>query len=274
MIQDIHHPRSVAEAVALRQGTPASCYYAGGTEINSRTWPWHATGEPTAAIMLDRLPLRRLEPTPAGFAIGAGITIQELVDGPGVPPLLAAAAREFANRNVRTMATLGGNAGSNGAWSSLAPALLCLDAQVSLCDAAGERTVAYASYVAQHDPRALITGFLVPAGWERRRGAARKHGRTATDVAIVSAAVSLAGDAARLERPLVAVNGAVPRATRLRALEDRLAGQPLPPRGEIDALVKAAVDPVTDLRGSAAFKRQLAAALVSDALRDALGHNR
>jgi CO/xanthine dehydrogenase FAD-binding subunit len=117
----------------------------------------------------------------------------------------------------------------------------------------------------------LITGFLIPLGWERRRGAVRKHGRTASDVSIVSAAVSLTGDASRLTRPLVAVNGATPHATRLRALEDRLAGQPLPPRDEIDALVKAAVAPVTDLRGSAAFKRQLAAALVSDALRDALG---
>ncbi|MBI4859519.1 MAG: molybdopterin-dependent oxidoreductase FAD-binding subunit, partial [Candidatus Riflebacteria bacterium] len=67
----------------------------------------------------------------------------------------------------------------------------------------------------------------------------------------------------------VAVNGATPRTTRLTALEERLAGQALPPRERIEELVRPLVRPVGDLRGSEEFKRHLAGVMVADALHEA-----
>jgi carbon-monoxide dehydrogenase medium subunit len=117
---------------------------------------------------------------------------------------------------------------------------------------------------------ALILAFEIPSGWEKRGWAVRKHCRTYNDVSIVSVGVSVSGSPAKLERPIIAVNGCSSRAIRLSALENRLEGNPLPPREEIDALVKPLVDPVGDLRGSAAFKRHLAAVLVSDSIHEAI----
>jgi putative selenate reductase FAD-binding subunit len=270
MIQEFHHPTSIAEAVRLRQASPASLYFAGGTEINSITWPSRPVGEFVTAILLDRLPLGDVTTADGAVTIGANVTIQELVDRPGVPPMLATAASQFSSRSVRHMGTVGGNIASNGSCSNLAPVLLALDASVELADAAGQRFVPLVDYLEHQDREALILAFRIPNGWQSRRWAVQKHCRTAIDVPIVAIGLTCGGNAQRIEQPIIALNGAVPHATRLTALEQRLHGQPLPSRDEVDDLVRQLVQSADDLRGSAAFKRHLAAVMISDGLREAL----
>ena len=269
MFHEFLAPDSVSEAVSLRRSLSSAMYLAGGTEINSTIWPCRPVEQARTAISLAKLPLVGLEVGPAVIRIGSLVTIQALVDRPDLPPVLAAAVRLFANRNVRTMGTLGGNIGGNRSCSNIGPALLALGTRIVVADGSGEKSLPLEAYLENQDKTALIVAFEIPAGWEKRRWAVRKHSRTANDVSILSVAVSFSKDGGRLVDPVVAVNGATPRATRLTTVEKRLAGASLPAPAEIEPLVRAAVCPVTDIRGSESFKRHLAGVLVCDALREA-----
>ncbi len=274
MFQEFHSPTTVQEALKLRQASSSSMYYGGGTEINSRVWPCRPLELPFTAVSLARLPLTEITPGTTGISIGSGVVIQRLLETPGLPPLLVAAARNFANRNVRNMGTLGGNIGSLSSCSNIVPALLALDASVKAAGPKGEETLSLVDYIARADRTFLVLSIEIPSGWEKRRWATKKHSRTANDVSIVSVSVSFAGDASRVDKPVIAVSGVAPRVIRLGKLEAQLDGKPLPPREETDAAVKTLVSPPADLRGGAEFKRHLAAVMVSDALKEAAAGGR
>ncbi|MBI4859520.1 MAG: FAD binding domain-containing protein, partial [Candidatus Riflebacteria bacterium] len=151
MFQEFLTPTSVAEAVRLRKTLPSATYLAGGTELNSTVWPCRPVDRKSTAISLARLPLAGLEVADTGVRIGACVTIQTLADRSDLPPALAAAVRLFANRNVRTMGTIGGNIGGNGPCTNIGPALLALDARIVLASGSGGRTVPLADHLANQD---------------------------------------------------------------------------------------------------------------------------
>jgi CO/xanthine dehydrogenase FAD-binding subunit len=65
------------------------------------------------------------------------------------------------------------------------------------------------------------------------------------------------------------MGGLGPRARRFPELEALFEGRPLPSVDETEAAIAKLIDPIGDLRGSAAFKRLRASALLADALRAA-----
>lgn len=268
---EFHKPASVAEAVELRVKYPTSTYVAGGTEVNARGWCVRCAGAAGVdrAVGVAHLPLGGIRKTDTEVTLGANACIQELIEHPDCPRLLVDAARQFANRNIRQMATIGGNLAGNKSCSNLIPSLLVMDAQVRLATAAGEKTVPLVDYVTAHDPRDLIVSITVSAHRAQALSATRKHSRTVNDISIISAAAAFLGGADRVERPLVALGGVAATVIRLRALESALEGRPLPSRDQIESMVKPLLSPIDDLRGSAAYKRQVAAALVSWSLHQA-----
>ena len=269
MFREFLTPSTIEEAVKLRNSIDSSMYLAGGTEINSIVWPCRSKISANTAIYLDKLPLKNVKVEKTKIEIGASVTIQELVENKSLPPMLLAAVRLFANRNVRTMGTIGGNIGGNRACSNIAPMLLALNTSIMLAGKNSKEKITLEQYFSNHDSEKLILSIEIPSGWQKRRWAVRKHTRTANDVSLVSAAVSFSGTEAKIEEPIIAVNGVVPHATRLYELEKKLDGQSLPSREAIDEEVKKLVNPESDLRGSSEFKKHLSAVLVSDALHEA-----
>ncbi len=268
MFHEFHVPATAAEAVELRRRHPASLYLAGGAEVNSRGG--HVRCAPGVqvdrVISLARLPLDGVHATGYGVSLGAGTVIQELIENPQVPPLLARAAGQFANRNIRNVATLGGNLAINRSCSNLIPSLLALEARLTVLGADGEKVVPIEEYVAGHDPAHLILSVGIPQNRLEAFWATRKHSRTVNDLSIVSVAVVHEGRRDSLKRVAVAVGGVAPTAIRLHDLEGRLEGHPLPDRETIEGLVKRQIQPIDDVRGSAPYKRQVAAAMVGWAL--------
>lgn len=101
--------------------------------------------------------------------IGAGVTIARLLQNPiaDAVPLLARTARTMCTRQVRNRATLGGNVASGGPDRSLPPALLALDAKVTLASESGERELALDDFLAPFGttnlgPDEIVTGVTVP----------------------------------------------------------------------------------------------------------------
>ena len=102
-----------------------------------------------------------------------------------------------------------------------------------------------------------------------RVAALRGFSRTSNDISLLNVAVSLGRTAGSVLAPLLAVGGVAPHVVRLHAVERAIEGEPLPDADELQRLVASQVRPISDLRGSAGFKRHLAATLAADALQQA-----
>lgn len=257
MVPSYHRPVSVAEAVQLKSKLgPRAVFLAGGTEVNNLHAP-----RPTALIDLAGLGLTKIEISPRGIRIGASVTFQQLIEHGDVPAFLKTAANQMWNRNIRNQATVGGHLGANRSCADLIPALLAAEAQVMLVDTEIPIDQALAG-----EP-GLILGVFVPST-SRAFGLAHQT-RTAADLSIITAAASLSLDGDRVCRPILAIGGVAPRVVRLQVVEKAIDGKPLPAAEQLESNIAAAVQPIDDLRGTAAYKRHLAAVLGARVLNSA-----
>jgi carbon-monoxide dehydrogenase medium subunit len=194
-------------------------------------------------------------------------------------PVLADTLAEVANVRVRLQATIGGNL-CDADYASDPPALLAaLGAVVELRSRRGTRTVAVRDLIVGHyatvvEPDELLADVAIPplpAG----AGAAYLKFRTRSheDRPCVGVATVAALDSDRRCRHLEVVVGAV--ADRPQRFPDILAefcGQPFD-AASIDDLAAAyasRIDPISDLRGSAAYRRRMIYVFVRRALRAAI----
>lgn len=257
MVPAYHRPASVAEALQLKEKLgQGAVFLAGGTEVNNLHAP-----RPKALIDLAALGLDKIEVSAKGTRLGAAVTFQQLIEHAEVPWFLKTAAQQMVNRNIRNRATVGGQLGTNRSCADLIPTLLSADAQVVLSD----RELPVEKYLAGE--QGLILAVLVPA---TKRGFGLFHQtRTAADISIVTASASLELDGKNVKKPILAVGGVAQHVVRLHDVEAALDGKPLPAQEQLEARIAEAVHPIDDLRGSAAFKRQIASVLGERALRAA-----
>jgi len=262
MSQGFHRPSTVSEAVTLQASLgDGALFLAGGTEINQK----HHPAAPAHLISLAGLELAGIARGDGAVVIGATTTFQQLLDAPQLPEVLRWAAAKLINRNVRNVATVGGQLATAKSCADLIPSLVALEARVLLATSDGSGAVALDQYVAAK-PAGLIVAVELPDAAPPRGVAATNFTRSANDLSVLTAAASVGRVGDAVSEPIVAVGGVAPHVVRLQAVEAALAGAPLPARSELEALVADAVTPIDDLRGSAAFKRRVAGALTADVL--------
>ena len=264
MANQFHAPESIEDALRLRRQLADACFLAGGTEINGERRAKPAE----QLIWLGRLGLGGIARREAGVSIGAMATLQEILESGLVHPAIHQAARHHANRNIRNAATIGGHLALARSCADLIPVLLALGARLRIVTEAGERELDLERWIAG-ERDGLLLSVEVPDPPDDLRVALEHHSRTANDVSILTVAVSFGCADGHLRGPILAVGGVAASVIRLRAAEAALDGKPLPDREQVEALVEAEVEPIDDIRGSAAFKQRLAAVLVERALRRA-----
>ena len=155
--------------------------------------------------------------------------------------------------------------------SDLAPALVALDASVTLASAAGERSVAVADLLAppmtderieyRLRPGELLTEITIPAQPDGANGAYLKAmDRQAWAFALVSAAAQVAIVDGKVTRARLVLGGVANTPWRVLAAEKRLEGQPLTPELATQAadLAVAGAEPLTHNRYKVALARELA----------------
>ncbi len=265
MSQGFHRPTSVRQALELQADLgPDALFLAGGTEINQKHHPHRASH----LISLAGLDLGGIGVSARGVVLGATLSFQELMEAPQAPPALVRAAAKLVNRNVRNVATVGGQLATGKSCGDLIPCLVALDARVLLANLSGSASVAVAEYVATK-PAGLIVAIEVPTPSAGRGVGLANFTRTANDLSVITVGASLERTSAGVQAPILAVGGVAATAVRLSAVEQALAGAPLPSRAVLTSMIAAAVQPIDDLRGGAAFKRKLAGELAADALVEA-----
>ena len=213
----------------------------------------------------------------SGLRIGGLATILEVESSQVVRqhyPLLAMACHVVANIRIRNMATIGGNLAHADSQSDPPAALVALDASVELSKRDSKRTVKLADFLIGSYETGLardeiLTALTVPPPAANSKGTYLKFTTRSSEdrpCAGVAAWVSRANGSAGQARVVV---GAVSPAPVVLS-EPLSAGQRLTAEmiGDISRRAGAAVDPIDDLRGPAAYKRQIVQVLVRRALNE------
>ena len=178
-------------------------------------------------------------------------------------PLLAHAAGEVGDPQVRHRGTIGGSIAHADPASDLPAVLLALGATVAVRGASGERSIPIDDFFlgfleSALAPDEVLTELVVPAapgaGWSFQ-----KFNRRAQDWAVV-------GVAAVAGRGIGLVNMA---ATPVRAAGTEAALRSGAPAADAAGRADEGLDPPSDLNASADFRRHLARVLVRRALEEA-----
>lgn len=252
MIHDYKKPAGVSEAVELMRSLPDGLWYAGGTRINNREY-----GEQSGtAVSIELLELDRVVCTEKVLTIGAAVTLQELIDHQYIPEVIKAAARFVHSRNVRNIATVGGNIGAATADSALLPLLLAYGAELETPDG----VVLLSEYLHSRSRDLILSVHITD--WDRA-AAVRKISRASSMPPVVSAAVVITQSDAGIINAGVYLGGLDPLPLRLDLVEKHV-------ETGNDAYIKAGVmsqiNPPTDSRGSREYKRYIAAEIVYECI--------
>ncbi|HEV8343568.1 MAG TPA: xanthine dehydrogenase family protein subunit M [Candidatus Binatia bacterium] len=218
-----------------------------------------------------------------GLRIGGLATHREVETSPVVRrriPLLAETYRHVATIRVRNMATVGGGLAHADPNQDPPPTLIALGATLKTGSNGGSRVIPLEEFFKDYyetvlKPDEVITEIFVP-GLPPNSGAAylKFLPRTADDYATVSAAAVVTLDKTRkvFTDVRIALGSVGTTPVRAREAEQVLRGQPVKPDALREAAEKAkqAVDPISDFRGSAAYKKEMAGVFVRRALERAL----
>ena len=257
-------PTSLEEALSLLAAHPDAKLIAGGTDVGvelnklGRHYP--------VLVALEHVPeLRQLAETDAELTLGSALTLSELeTQLGGRIPLLETMLQTFAARQIRNRATLGGNLATASPVGDLAPVLLACDAAVTLVSAEGERTLPLSEFFTGYRttvqrPGELIHSVTVPKRVGQLEAVYKVGKRGADDISTVAAAFSLGLLDGTVSSARLAYGGVAATPVRAFEVETFLRGKPWNARTASEAAVRlrSLFTPLSDLRGSAAYRRAL-----------------
>ncbi len=224
--------------------------------------------------------LRGIDDAGDHWRIGATTTWTDLIEA-GLPACfdgLKRAAREVGGMQVQNMGTVAGNICNASPAADGVPPLLTLDARVELSGPAGVSALPLADFItgSRRTRRAadqLVTAIIVPKPVAGARGHFLKLGsRRYLVISIVMVAGVIALDAdRRVTTARLAVGACSEVACRLFELERSLVGQSIdiPVENLVAEAHLAALSPIGDCRGTAAYRHDAALTLVRRLLAEA-----
>jgi CO/xanthine dehydrogenase FAD-binding subunit len=232
-----HRPATVDEALQLMaQPSIHSAVIAGGTHIIP-----HLKETVEAVIDLQAVGLTSLSTETETLTAGAMVTLQTLVDHDATPFLLREAALYEGPNTFRHVGTVGGSIIAAHKESEFVAALLVYEAEVTLQSLNGSKTMMLADFL-KDMPSALEGGLI-------------------TAVSIATGGKTASARVARtpMDSPIVA---ALARRSANGTIQLALCGVATAPvLVDPTSDIKAAINPPADFRGSAEYRRQMAATL-------------
>lgn len=274
-------PQTLPEALEMLAGhAPDALPVAGGTNlIPDLRGGKRRPGVLVTVAGLDEL--RYIGEQDRYVVMGGGVTVADLLENELIAehaPVLAEAARVFANPLIRNRATVGGNLGNASPAADTAPPLLVMDAEVKLSSASESRWVVLDDFFVDVcdsvcRPGELITAIRWPVPRPRTFGRFRKLSlRKSTAVAVVSVAARVTFDeAGRCEDAAVALGAVAPTPIRVGEAEEVLRGEVLT-AGVIEEATRfgcTAARCIGDVRGSAAYRERVTDVLLRRLLTEA-----
>ncbi|BAN90859.1 glyceraldehyde dehydrogenase subunit beta [Aeropyrum camini] len=234
--------------------------------------------KPAYVIYIGRIPgLSYIREEGGELRIGALTTHNEIEESSLLKeknPLLSETASKIGDLQVRNMGTIGGSLAHADPAADYPATLAALEASVVLKSKSGERVVKLEDfiigpYITDLRPNELLVEIRAPALTGSFGTAYEKLVFRASDFAIVGVAalVQLSGDGTA-EKVRVGLTGVDEKPVRARGVEEELEGKKL----SEDLIARAAerasegINPPTDIRASAEYRRRMARALTKQAL--------
>lgn len=209
-----------------------------------------------------------------GLRIGTLATMNEVSGSSCVRehyPFLSHAAGEVGSVQVRNRATIGGNLCNAAPSAETAPALLCLDAVLTLAGMKGERSIEIVEFFQGPGMTVLdgeiLTGIRIPP--VTRKGIYIKHSpRIAMDIAVIGAAVAVTLGPGGWEEVRIALGAVASTPIRVHEAEELLKkkGPTKEAIEEAGRIAREAASPIFDVRASAEYRREMVENLVKRAL--------
>ncbi|AKJ28030.1 xanthine dehydrogenase small subunit [Caldimonas brevitalea] len=263
-------PRHLQELLALREARPDAQLIAGCTDVGL----WVTKQHRRFASTLDVTGVHELQQViegPGQLEIGAAVRLSDAYAALVARwPQLRTFANRFAGLPVRESGTLGGNIANGSPIGDSMPLLIALGARVRLQSRRGARELALEDLYLGYRQTAMasdevLTHVLLPLHPPPGLLQAYKLSkRFDDDISAVCLALAVTLHAGRVQQVRIGVGGMAATAARAPQTEAALQGQAWD-----EATVRAAMavlrrefDPLSDMRASAAYRREAASGLL------------
>jgi carbon-monoxide dehydrogenase medium subunit len=282
---DYYSPDSVTETCESldRFGSKAKIL-SGGTDVISKVK--NGLFVPEILISLKNLEeLKKIEYVAGkGVVIGARATHNDLVNSTVLNDKylsVSEAAHHMASNQIRNIGTVGGNLCNAVPSADLPPILIALGATIKLVRSNGERIMLLEDFFTGPmktviAPNEILTEIVIPDQPSTGSNYIKFGLRQSGALAVVGVAVAVIVNGETMTEARIAIGAAAPTPIRARAAEDFLRGKTISDELLAEAGVIASTEskPISDIRGSAEYRRDLVRVFTKRALHKAIneGH--
>ncbi len=274
---EVYSPKSLAEALEiLSQKRDSIRPIAGGTDV--MVMIKDGVLKEKALLNLSYVSeLSYIKEEDTVILIGAATKYREIRRSPLInayAPILAEAVRQIGSPQIQNLGTIGGNLGTASPAGDSIPPLYVLNAKVKLQKKGGSREVPVDKFFlgprkTVREPDELITEVSVQKMEAGSYYFFEKLGlRSANAISVVSVAGILKLDQGRISYLRLALGAVAPTVIRAVEAEEAAKGSELNEENikKIAKLAMEATKPITDIRGTAEYRRKATYGLVYEAL--------
>ncbi len=267
----VFFPTSLEKFHALAAGRTDAVVMAGGTDLMVRLRS--TARKPENIICLENIAeLHTVECTETQLCIGAAVPLTRLLHSPELDnfSVLRQALSSIGSPLIRNMATLGGNICTASPAGDSLPALYVLDAEVELVSEGDSRKMPIASFIRGPGkidlrPGEILASILIPAPEPDSIHHFEKVGqRRALAISLAGMAALVQLDGENITRIRLAWGSVGPTIVRCPEAEQALEGgkMHLERLQRAAEIVRQTVSPISDIRATADYRRQVAGNLL------------
>lgn len=282
---DYAAPATLREAIGLLAAHPGAKPLAGGTDLLVQM----RAGRVSPGLVVDIKHIEELNAIDCdasrGLTLGAAAPCYRIYRNAAVAktyPALAEVAALIGGVQIQGRASIGGNLCNAAPSADSVPLLIALGARCRIAGPAGEREVAVEDFCTAPGRNLLAEGellvslrFPAPAPGS---GACylRFIPRNEMDIAVAGAGVSVVVEDGKVKAGRLALSSVAPTPLFVPEAGEALAGQPATDAGVLPAVeaAKRAARPISDMRGTAGYRRHLCGVLAARALHAAIDRAR
>lgn len=274
-------PRTLSEACEFLDTYPEAKILAGGLSLINLLKIDLVT--PRYLINLKTVPgLTNIEfSVDKGATVGALVTDQDVIESPiicGRYPLLVEAGRKIASLAIRSQGTVGGNICHADPSADFPPALIVLNSRLKAVSSKGQRIVPIEDFFVDYlesvlETSEILTEIEIPAPLPNTGWSFLELNKTWNSATVVSVAATISLDSGgKCGAARLALGGSGLTPIKVTSASDILIDKEVNPNlvEEVSLEAQKICNPISNVFGSADYKREMVGILTTRAMNEAL----
>lgn len=253
----------------------------GGTDVIVQLRS-HVISPETLIDISDLKELKQISCSDEECFIGPALTYTDIINNEKIQelfPSLVSSMISIGSPQIRNRGTPGGNIGNASPAADCALALVALQAKIMISSSRGTR-FEYLENIYDIPGRLkiesdeFIENIILSLPVSGQKGAFFKLGhRNALCCSIVSISTNLTINNGVVEKAIIALGSVAPKPLRITAAEEEIKNKELSLEliSHIASIVKEKVNPISDIRGSAEYRKEMAYEVTTNILSEYLG---